>query len=149
MKNKKAQGLSVNVIILIVLGLVVLVVLILGFTMGWSNIKGWIVPSNNVAAIADSCKIACGTDQTYGYCSEKRELKTKEETLKNVTCYSLSKKKPNYGIESCSAIECGIYDDLTDAIAGCVEKETDVNFEVSYINDEVAVETKKCSILIS
>lgn len=141
--NKKGQEMSVTTIILIVLGLVVMIVLILGFTLGWGKIKDWIVPSNNVAAITDSCKIACGTEQTYGYCFEKRELKTKEETLKNVTCYSLSKKKPNYGIESCPAIECGIYDDSEKARTACSGK--DDNFEVNYINDKVAVETNKCS----
>lgn len=143
MVNKKAQGLPVSTIILIVLGLIVMVVLILGFTMGWGKLKDWIIPSNNVAAIADSCKIACGTSQTYGYCFEKRELKSKEETLKNVTCYSLYKKKPNYGIESCSAIECGIYDNFDKAIAGCVGKEK--GSEASYINEKVAVETTECS----
>ena len=134
---------SVTTIILIVLGLVVMIVLILGFTMGWGKIKDWIIPSNNVATITDSCKIACGTDQTYSYCFEKRELKTKEEILKNVTCYTLAKKKPNYGIEICSSINCGIEDDLTKAGAACTGKDAD--FEVSYINDKVAVETKKCS----
>jgi len=68
MVNKKAQEMSVTTIILIVLGIFILVVLILGFTRGWGNIKDWIIPSNNVKTIADSCKIACGTDQVYSYC---------------------------------------------------------------------------------
>ncbi len=128
--NKKAQGLSVNTIILIVLGLVVLVVLILGFTMGWGNIKNWIIPSNNVASIADSCRIVCGTDQKYNYCFEKRELKSKEETLIDVTCYTLSKKKPVYGIADCPAIECGIYDDENKAKTACSE----IGKEVMYLD---------------
>ena len=37
-KNKKAQGLSTNAIILIVLGVIVLAVLVIGFTMGWDFI---------------------------------------------------------------------------------------------------------------
>jgi len=140
MQNKKAQEMSVTTIILIALGLIVLVVLILGFTMGWGKIKEWVIPSNNVASIVDSCKIACGTSQTYGYCFEKRELKTKEETLKNVTCYSLALKKPSYGIESC-AIDCGIYNSAEDARTKCPDK----TLEVSYINNKSGVEAKKCS----
>ena len=127
MVNKKAQEMSVTAIILIVLGVFVLVVLILGFTVGWSKIKDFIIPSNNVATIKDSCKIACGTDQTYSYCFEKRELKSKDETLKDVTCYSLSKKKPIYGIETC-AIDCGIYDDLTKAKAACAVQDQQVSY---------------------
>jgi len=127
MMNKKGQEMSVTAIILIILGLIVLVVLILGFTVGWSQIKEWIIPGNNVKSITDSCKIACGTDQKYAYCFEKKELKSKEETLKDVTCYSLAKKKPIYGIETCS-IDCGIYDDLEKAKAACATVGEGVNY---------------------
>ena len=144
MQNKKAQGLPVSTIILIILGLIVMVVLILGFTMGWSNIKTWIFPNNNIASIVDSCKIACGTGQTYGYCFEKRELKSKEENRENVTCYSLAKKKPNYGIESCPEIECGIYNNLMEAQAGCLGGVA-AGTEMSYIDATTpAVMTIKC-----
>lgn len=121
--NKKAQGLSVNTIILIIIGLIVLVVLILGFTMGWKNIKDWIIPSNNVKAISDQCKIACATDQKYDYCFLKRELKAEEETLEDVSCYSLAEKKAVYGIEKCSSIVCGISADETSAETACDDKE--------------------------
>ena len=130
MVNKKAQEMSVTAIILIILGVFVLVVLILGFTVGWNKIKDFIIPSNNVATIADACKIACGTSQTYNYCFEKRELKAKDETLKDVTCYSLAKKKPIYGIETC-AVDCGIYDDKVKATAAC----TVVDQEVYYLSN--------------
>ena len=40
--NKRGQGLSTNAIILIVLGVVVLVVLIGGFTIGWGQMAPWI-----------------------------------------------------------------------------------------------------------
>ena len=36
--NKKGQDLSIGTLILIVLGIVVLVLLILGFTLGWGNL---------------------------------------------------------------------------------------------------------------
>jgi hypothetical protein len=154
MQNKKAQEMSVTTIILIVLGLFVLVILILGFTMGWNNIKEWVIPSDNVKSINDQCNIACGTDQMYGYCFEKRELKSKEENLKNVTCYSLNTKKPIYGIVGCAAIECGIYNDLTAAQTECKKLDTatsqpvhDAAYEISYITNKAAVDTKNCSVV--
>ena len=46
--EKRGQGLSTSAIILIILGVVVLVVLIAGFTIGWSALKDYINPSNNL-----------------------------------------------------------------------------------------------------
>ena len=46
--NKKGQGLSINAIILIVLGIVVLVFLILGFALGWGNLRDKVFSSNKV-----------------------------------------------------------------------------------------------------
>ncbi len=143
MVNKKGQEMSVTTIILIILGLVVMVVLILGFTMGWGKIKDLIIPSNNIKTIADSCKIACGTDQKYAYCFEKRELKTKDETLKDITCYSLAKKKPIYGIETC-AIDCGIYDDKAKAKEYCDSGEIPDETEVFYIYSNLMITNSTC-----
>ena len=121
-KNKKAQGMSVTTIILIVLGLFVLVALIVGFTMGWGNIKEWIAPSSNVDKIVQQCSIACGTNQKFSFCSEKRELKSNDGNLEDVTCYYLAEKKSVYGIERCSpAINCntGIFKDADEAKGEC------------------------------
>ena len=38
--EKRGQSMSTNTIILIILGVVVLVVLIMGFTQGWGTLKG-------------------------------------------------------------------------------------------------------------
>ena len=76
MINKKAQEMSLNTIILIILGLVVLVVLIIGFTVGFKNLKEKIIPSNNIQTIADQCNLACSLGQEYDYCSKERELKS-------------------------------------------------------------------------
>ena len=103
MHNKRGQGLSVNAIILIVLGIVVLAVLVIGFTVGWEKMAPWI-SGDNVDNIVTSCEVACSTNSVYGYCSVKRELKAEDETLKDVTCYYLNKKQSKYGIKSCSSI---------------------------------------------
>ncbi len=138
--NKKAQGLSVTTIILVILGIIVLVILVLGFTVGWSKMKSWIVSSNNVDTIVNQCDIACSMGQTYGFCSEKRELKTEDETLKDTTCYVLAKKKTQYGIKECPAIKCGFYDDLKSAKAECSEEGETIN----YI-DDLKIESYVCN----
>jgi len=139
--NKKAQGLSVQTIILIILGIVVLVVLIVGFTMGWGNIKDWIIPSNNVNAIVDQCNIACGTGQKYDYCFAPKELKSEDEKLEGVTCYSLAEKRSIYGIGACPAVDCGILDAKTLAEDSCDDK--DEGTELWYL-DGVSVNKIVC-----
>ncbi len=107
MLNKRGQGLSTNAIILIILGVVVLVILIIGFTLGWGTLKDRITGGgNNVDDVVQECSSACATLSRYSYCSAKKELKTEDETLTNVTCYYLAEKQPQYGIEKCSALSC-------------------------------------------
>ena len=106
--NKKAQGLSTNAIILIVLGVIVLVVLVIGFMAGWDKIAPWIKPSNNVQTIVDACGMACSTNSVYDYCSVKRELRIEEETNgfksgEKYTCQNLSNSL-SLGIQNCSQI---------------------------------------------
>jgi len=108
MENKKAQGMSITTIILIILGLVVLVVLILGFTMGWSNIKDWIIPSNNVDSIADKCNIACATGSTYDYCTTLRTITIDGNDETPASCKVLS-ATASYGIDTvdkCVSVTC-------------------------------------------
>jgi len=140
MENKKAQGMSITTIILIALGLVILVILILGFTMGWANMREFIVPSSNVDKIVQQCSIACSTDQKYAFCSEKRELKSVDEKLVDVTCYSLAEKKSVYGIEKCGIIDCGIYNTLALAKAACSEEGEGLQYL-----DELNVVTYVCT----
>ena len=95
MQNKRGQGLSITTIILIVLGVLVLVVLILGFTIGWQKIFPFISPSNNVGSVVDKCSLALNTDSKFDYCSVKREVKVEEAigefgTKFKGTCYELS-----------------------------------------------------------
>ena len=106
MRNKKAQGLSITTIILIILGVMVLVALILAFTIGWAGVKDWIVPSNNVQQIVDQCKIACASGKTAAFCTDTKTLKTEDKTFEKVTCekLSLDYDKIQYGIEKCPGL---------------------------------------------
>ena len=69
MKNKKAQGLSTNAIVLIILGIIFLVVLIIGFSFGWEKIAPWL-PQDEFNIIKDECRnetkieITCVWDTT-------------------------------------------------------------------------------------
>lgn len=104
--NKRGQELSVTTIILIVIGLLVLVLLIIGFTIGWKKIFPWIKPTNNVKDIADQCKISCSINSKYDFCTVKRELKAEDITLQEINCDYLAEMKGQYGVEKCAGIIC-------------------------------------------
>jgi hypothetical protein len=77
---KKAQGLSINAIILIVLGILVLVLLIVGFTLGWNRIFPFISPPSNVQDISDQCDLKCSMTAKFDYCSLPREVNLDRKT---------------------------------------------------------------------
>lgn len=105
MKNKRGQGLSTETIILIILAIAVLVVLIVGFTLGWSKIAPWI-SSNNVDNIKTACNAACSSNSGYDFCLAGKDLTADQEKLKGVTCNYLAEKKTIYGIAQCPSISC-------------------------------------------
>lgn len=104
--NNKAQGLSINAIILIMLGLAVLVILILGFMLGWNKIVPWFGEKENIDTISKACQTACNSENQYAYCSAKRELTDGTNNYKGVTCHMLSSLTAfnSYGVQSCSSL---------------------------------------------
>ena len=129
MFNKRGQGLSVNAIIMIVLGVVVLAVLILGFTMGWKNIAPWIGAGNNVDTIVKACGVACGTQSQYDFCTIQRDLKDAEDNEVKASCEVLSKSHSKYGIKECPQINCvgvtgeTVSKSLSEAKGKCIKKD--------------------------
>jgi len=108
MLDKRGQGLSTNAIILIILGVVVLIVLILGFTMGWNKILPF-VSTNNVENIKTACNVACSTSGVYDFCTQERTLKADDlaEGEITATCDVLSQVPyTQYGIAECASIVC-------------------------------------------
>jgi len=109
MINKKGQGLSVNVIILLVLGLAVLVILILGFTIGWNKILPFIA-GNNVDTIVNQCQAACSTNSQYGFCATTRTVNDGINEEFDATCYSLATDtlytSRLYGVDTCPQVTC-------------------------------------------
>ena len=96
--NKRGQGLQVSTIILIVLGIAVLVVLVLGFTMGWDKLFPFLSPENNVETIVTQCRTACLSGSTYNFCTLNRKLYTEKGVAAVVKpCKELS----TYGVDAC------------------------------------------------
>ena len=112
MRSKRGQGLSTNAIVLMVLGVIILVVLAVGFTVGFGKIAPWL-SSNNVDTVVTGCSIACSTDNIYEFCSLERSLKADDlpsggkEVVGTCNNYANGKKNPKYamyGIQECPAL---------------------------------------------
>ncbi len=112
--NERGQGLSVSTLVLIVLGVLILVILILGFTIGWSKIFPFISPPNNVQSVVDACALACNTNSKFDYCSQTRELRIKDgipkldKTEVEGTCYDFTLIS-GLGVRGCSSFTCEGY----------------------------------------
>ena len=88
MENKRGQGMSTSTIILLILGLIILVILVLGFTLGWNKIAPFI-NSNNIETIRNSCGAACSTGSVYDFCSIERDIKDGVNKKFTATCQEL------------------------------------------------------------
>ena len=109
LRNTKGQGLSVNAIILIILGIVVLAILILGFTIGFDRLLPF-VQKNNIDNIQAACSIACSTQNQFDFCSVQRNVNDGSREEFPTNCYDLATNSSydgrNYGIDECPAITC-------------------------------------------
>lgn len=76
-KNSRGQELSTNTIILIILGVAVLVILVIGFSIGWTKVLPFL-SNNNVDTVVNQCAAACTTSDTYGYCTMMRTLNAED-----------------------------------------------------------------------
>ncbi len=82
-KNKRGQDLSIGTLILIVLGIIVLVLLILGFSLGWSNLWEKINifgGGNSLGDAATACGLAVTSQNTFDYCQNFRAIKVDGKT---------------------------------------------------------------------
>lgn len=100
MESKKAQNLSITTIILIILGVVVLVVLIIGFTKGWGSVKEFFTGGgeSDFQKVSSQCSIACATGDEISWC--------KNRTLEGVSGDCKWHAGTYTGIEGCSDITC-------------------------------------------
>lgn len=129
--NKRGMELTVGTLVVIVLAAIVLVVLVVGFTSGWSNL--WANISQffgsggaNIDSVVSACNTACLTGSKDAFCRQTRSVvassevfnqeKGKDKDGKDITlpatnkvtgktCNSLLKEYPTL-FPSCAAITC-------------------------------------------
>lgn len=110
--SKKGQGIGTNAIVLIILGLIILVVLAIGFFLGWDKIAPWLNKGNNIDDLSKACQTACSTQSTFDFCSKKMEVKLDKATDESLpdlvdkdqkTCKELSAIS-SLGIGSCPGL---------------------------------------------
>ncbi len=109
-QNKKGQGLSTSTIILLILGLIILVVLIVGFVTGWSLFKNLINPTN-VDNVINDCNLACTGGSQYSYCLAERTLNVNEDNLNvksSCAVFSSERTFAKYKIPTCSTVTCDL-----------------------------------------
>ncbi len=71
--NKIGQDMSIGTLILIVLGIIVLVLLVLGFSIGWENLfsKIGIFQGSDLSSMVTACKVAAASDSKTSFCECK------------------------------------------------------------------------------
>ena len=128
MKNKKGVEMAIGTLVIIILALVVLVVLIYGFTVGWGNLFQNVISFGggkvNVQTVVTSCQVSCTTQSIYDYCTKLRSV-TFEEKEKSIrlTCAQLGTGRdslgnpivdsnganiPSTGLGVCNTITCPV-----------------------------------------
>jgi len=88
MQNKRGQGLEVSTLILIVLGVIILVLLVLGFSMGWGNLWEKVnifQGGSSIESVIQGCKVAVSSASTYTYCSDFKKI-TVNGKIEYVNC---------------------------------------------------------------
>lgn len=107
--NKRGADIT-TVIIFLVVGLVVGVILILGFSTNWQIFSSIFSSGNNVNTIVTQCQTSCATSDSYGFCTQNRTLKApdlpdgQKELISN--CHDFATNYPIYGIVACPSITC-------------------------------------------
>lgn len=107
--NKKAQGLSTSTIVLLIIGVLILVILILGFSVGWQKLFPFISTDNNVDQVSQACQLACSSRSPYDFCSKERTIKIGGDETSG-SCADFAPEgdsyNPDFAIETCSEITC-------------------------------------------
>ena len=104
--NKKGQEMSVTTVVLLVIGLIVLVMLVIGFTMGWGNLAqkfNILKPSTNIDDLVQACNFAVLQGQKGAFCEYK--LVTLDSISQYVNCdYSEKIKLETGAAPSCDSL---------------------------------------------
>ena len=102
LSSKRGQELSIGTLILIVLGIIVLVLLVLGFSIGWKNLFGkiGIVSGSDLSTMVAACEVAVSSQATATYC-EFKKVRIGDEDL-DINCeYSKVKDSLKGSLSGC------------------------------------------------
>ena len=93
--NKQGSEMTIGTIVIIVLAITVLVFLIFGFTMGWTNLWGKINVfsggGSNINEVSQACAMVCSQQDSYGWNTQVREVRNEKGFVNNnVTCKDLT-----------------------------------------------------------
>ncbi len=110
MINKKGQGMSINTVILLVLGLILLGVLIFGFVTGWESFQKQI-GKTNVDKIVEECSTSCSINQEFSFCNNDVDIRFQEQELEYRTSCGVLSKVPEFelfNVAECPRITCSV-----------------------------------------
>ena len=109
--NKKGQeGVTLTTMLLLILGLVVVVLVIIGFTMGWDTVFGKFkfLPGQDLETVKQACGVSASSGLSVDYCSFKSV--TVSGVKEEVNCEDTRLKDDNVKPLSCAAdvalLEC-------------------------------------------
>ena len=103
MKSKKAQNMSLTTILIMVIGIVVVALLIWGFSSGWTGFwekLGLYASKPNVDSVKSACNLACASGSSSQFCEEVRNVINADLTKTKGSCETLS------FVDRCSAVTC-------------------------------------------
>ena len=106
-KSRKGSEMTIGKIVIIVLALLVLILLALGFSMGWKNLWDKITNfsggSSTIDSVKQSCQIACDSNSKVAYCNENRTYKNTSKGIQYGLCATDPNIIPDGG---CPGITC-------------------------------------------
>lgn len=79
MRDKKGQEMSISTLVLIVIGVIVLVLLVMGFSYGWQNLLDKINifgGGTTIDNVVTSCNIAASSGAANSFCADFKKVKT-------------------------------------------------------------------------
>jgi len=87
MFSKRGQELSIGTLILIIIGVIVLVLLVLGFSMGWGDLfsKVGIFQGSDMSSMITACGVAVSSQSLESYC-ECKMVKLDDKTKVKINC---------------------------------------------------------------
>ncbi|MCX8158928.1 MAG: hypothetical protein N3D20_01405 [Candidatus Pacearchaeota archaeon] len=134
MINKKGQEMSVTTLILIVLGVIVLVILVLGFSIGWDTIFGKLkFAPGDVQALQKACIMYAEQDFNIDYC-QFRKIKTDSGT-EYMNCED-KRVKPSGAQIDCTKLS-GDY--TRDKYCEYLKKSKEKDISKIYVNGELCL----------